>query len=423
MNKTITNQVLQGDCLEHLRSLPDNSIDSCVTDPPYGISFMNKKWDYDIPAVEVWKEVLRVLKPGGHALVACGTRTQHRMAVNIEDAGFQIRDIICWHYGSGFPKSLNIGKAIDKQAGVEREVVGKIKSPYTSKDTSLNTSMHNTTDDDGYRYTVITTPATPEAKKWEGWGTGLKPSTEFWTLARKPISESTIAENVLRWNTGGINIDACRVGTEDKVQFSYERQKGNEWNEKYGNLDVKYNLNTLGRFPANLILDDSDEVRDLFPKTKGGKQRDEMVFNDKIRENAMQFSTEKHQFSLGDSGSAARFFYCAKASKSERNAGLEGFEEKPKLFLNNKNNSTAKNGVAKNLPRANFHPTVKPLSLMRYLIRLITPKGGIVLDPYGGSGSTGVAAKQLGFNSILLEREPDYVKIAEARIAVTESIQ
>lgn len=328
--------LLDGDCLEHLKSLPDDSIDAIVTDPPYGLKFMGKKWDYEIPSVEVWRECLRVLKPGGHALIACGTRTQHRMAVNIEDAGFEIRDVITWLYGSGFPKSLNIGK----QGGPE------------------------------------------------GWGTALKPACEFWTLARKPLGESTVAKNVLKHGTGGINVDGCRVETTDALSFG-SRELGD--GIKYGKCEPTTPgiQNPQGRFPANLILDEEaaamlDEQTGNLGKSSGGRsvKRSGKYVEGRVSAPG-EWTNEDPGF--GDSGGASRFFYTAKASKSERGAG-------------------------------NSHPTVKPLKLMRYLCRLITPPGGLVLDPFMGSGSTGVAAVQEGFIFLGIEREPDYMEIATKRL-------
>ena len=285
-----------GDCLEVLSTLPDNSVDAVITDPPYGLSFMGKKWDYDVPSQEIWAECLRVLKPGGHLLSFAGTRTQHRMAVRIEDAGFEIRDMIAWIYGSGFPKSLNL------------------------------------------------------KNEWQGWGTALKPALEPITVARKPLV-STVAENVLAHGTGALNIDATRVGTEQIEAGRAGREdcvgySGGLKGQESGGVNI-------GRWPANLIHDGGDEVVGLFPADK--------------------------------QGSAARFFYCAKASKSDRGDG-------------------------------NVHPTVKPTDLMRYLCRLVTPPGGVVLDPFMGSGSTGKAAKLEGFSFIGIEREAEYHAIAAARI-------
>jgi DNA modification methylase len=374
--------LLHGDCLEQMKKLDDNSVDSIVSDPPYGISFMSKKWDYDVPSVEVWKEAMRVLKPGGHALIACGTRTQHRMVVNIEDAGFEIRDVVSWIYGSGFPKSLNISKAIDKAAGAERELVertrpdgkktGKTCSGFVSGATSLELKRSDE-------------PATDAAKQWDGWGTALKPSTEYFTLCRKPLSEKTIAANVLKWGTGGINIDGCRVGTEVRTcEYNIGRnmKSGDGWN----NHNLKsITKTTAGRFPANLIHDGSQEVLDLFPETKSGARNGKRssnkggigTFHERERDTGNQFAA--------DQGSAARFFYCAKASKKDRDEG-------------------------------NNHPTVKPTALMQYLCRLITPAGGTVLDPYMGSGSTGKAAILEGFNFVGCEIDDNYFDIARSRI-------
>ena len=243
-------KIYLGNNLDVLKTFEDNSIDSVVTDPPYGINFMNKKWDYDVPSVELWLEVIRVLKPGGHILCACGTRTQHRMAVNIEDAGFEIRDIVAWVYGSGFPKSHDISKAIDKKLGAEREVVGKGISGTTERKTMFKAKELGKNGADspfGGEYN-ITTPSSPQAKQYEGWGTALKPAMELWTLARKPF-KSTVAENVLKYGTGGINIDGCRVGTE----VIHQEAGSAKSNGKYGDR-VWDEKTSIGRFPANVIL-------------------------------------------------------------------------------------------------------------------------------------------------------------------------
>lgn len=375
-------KLLNGDCLEQMKQLPDNSVDSIVTDPPYGISFMAKKWDYDVPKVEVWKEAMRVLKHGGHALIACGTRTQHRMVVNIEDAGFEIRDVVSWIYGSGFPKSLNISKAIDKAAGVEREVVGhKPPCGMFSPDTPHFGSASEV--EDTYQSSPITAPATEEAKQWDGWGTALKPSCEFFTLARKPLSEKTVAKNVLKWGTGGINIDGCRVGTSEKL-VRPEVQRFD--NQAYGKgLGAGTQDEPQGRFPANLIHDGSQQVLELFPETKSSVHKPSESGKAQGG-NSWSLATRKPQErGHSDKGSAARFFYCPKASKKDRDEG-------------------------------NNHPTVKPTALMQYLCRLITPTGGVVLDPYMGSGSTGKAAVKEGFSFVGCELDEDYYKIATARI-------
>lgn len=377
-----------GDCLEVLKDIADNSIDSIVTDPPYGILFMAKRWDYDVPSVEVWRECMRVLKPGGHMLVACGTRTQHRMVVNIEDAGFEIRDVVTWLYGQGFPKSLNIGKAIDKEAGATRKVVGsKLGTPGYSLANNGRTNkvygdLHNPAAE-----CAITTPATDAAKQWDGWGTALKPACEFWTLARKPLSESTVAKNVLKWGTGGINVDGCRVGSEivpqkrhtgvsNSIQY---KEDGIAHTNAYVNLPWEYKA---GRFPSNLILDEHaaamlDEQSGFSVSTQGKKAGGKTF-------HGVEYEGKEH-LSRNDSGGASRFFYCAKASRSDRGQG-------------------------------NAHPTVKPTSLMTYLCRLITPPGGTVLDPFAGSGSTGVAAIREGFAFLGIEKEAEYAEIAKARI-------
>ena len=424
--------ILHGDCLEQMRAMEDNSVDSVVTDPPYGISFMGKKWDYDVPKVEVWEEVMRVLKPGGHILVACGTRTQHRMAVNIEDAGFEIRDIVAWVYGSGFPKSYNIGKNLDKYLKTgnaswngtgdsSRGALGyaklQHKQGYRPNDYSNKHQNKSEITED-------------EAKKYKGWGTALKPAMELWTLARKPLSEKTIAETVLKWGTGGINIDESRVKTDTprpNIKADRGRITGNSWQ---GGLDGSLcgsksdGTTTQGRFPANLIHDGSDEVVREFPDTKSGNLNSGHKRGDGTGNSFMGGGgTIKGNYG-GDSGSASRFFYCAKASKSERNAGLDGFEEKGKVFngQSDKPSKDVKDVEARfnTQPTANNHPTVKPIKLMQYLVRLITPKGGIVLDPYMGSGTTGIACKKEGFEFIGIELDKDYFEIAKARIEKLE---
>ncbi len=384
-----------GDNMESLRQLPDNSVDSVVTDPPYGISFMAKKWDYDVPSVELWREVLRVLKPGGHALIACGTRTQHRMVVNIEDAGVEIRDVVSWIYGSGFPKSLNVSKAIDKAAGAEREVVGsKLGQPgvhlsNSSSGTITGSGFSHHTIEQRIKASQITAPATDEAKQWDGWGTALKPACEFFTLARKPLSEKTIAANVLKWGTGGINIDGCRVGTDEPVRKNTAGGMGYASDNKITS-GTGTTTHTQGRFPANLINDGSREVLDLFPETKsGGGDKASTKDSENRSMSGKNYKRERGTISKPSQGSAARFFYCPKASKKDRDKG-------------------------------NTHPTVKPTELMRYLCRLITPAGGAVLDPFMGSGSTGKAAKMEGFGFVGMELQEEYFKIAESRIDAAE---
>ena len=423
--KDYINSVIQGDCLETLKTLPDNSIDSIVTDPPYGLSFMGKKWDYDVPSTEIWIEALRVLKPGGHLLSFGGSRTYHRMAVAIEDAGFEIRDQIMWVYGSGFPKSLNIGKAVDKLQRNERDVIGKKEGTYADIRRDENTgqdSLHGGIKaKDRPRIEVMNTKG---KSPWEGWGTALKPAHEPIVLARKPLSEKTIANNVLEWGTGGINIEGCRVETDRKNEpRQYDKEKasgmncGDDW---FGTNKIKLtDFMTQGRFPANFIHDGSDEVVGLFPdsSTTGNRIKPKTANNPGANTNFVSSSNTANEYT--DSGSAARFFYCAKASKKERNAGLEGMEEKEKRYMATANGTgeTSK-GMERftTQPTANNHPTVKPIALMEYLIRLITPPQGTVLDPFAGSGTTGVACKNLNRNYILIEKEPEYIEIIKKRL-------
>jgi len=611
-------KIINNDCLTALKEMEDNSIDSIVSDPPYGISFMGKKWDYDVPKVEVWKECLRVLKPGGHALIACGTRTQHRMAVNLEDAGFEIRDIVAWVYGSGFPKSHNIGKSVDKLQGNDREVTGRYTDPsgaeykqtgHRKNFTSGNSDKVKNCSDDRFILTKGTSP-------YEGWGTALKPSfeiwslcrkpltavlpfdiigidnnlikflcqllnvkfvektlelnsqelkgeldfallnvviktiqkkeelkeemdifksqetekmfwnivslwsnileenykrqnksitsttivlttelktlnylilsntqesvqdqktqtngmkqnvkiveelssvvcatleniliafapenaiaqaillsnkekeitrgkettkvglsekvnMELWTLCRKPLEEKTIASNVLKYGTGGINIDQCRVKGNYKWRASDSKIKGDIFKE--GSFGEK---SSIGRFPANLIHDGSDEVVEGFPEThKAGNKKLSPITSGKSIFGIGDKGKRNPKIPGDNGGSASRFFYCAKASKSERNKGLEGFEEK--LGGSLEGGDDKRNGQPQMKMTKNNHPTVKPIKLMQYLCRLITPKGGTILDLYVGSGSTGIGAKLEDFNFIGIEREKEYCTIAEARI-------
>ena len=385
-----------GDCLHVLKEMDDNSVDSIVCDPPYGLSFMGSKWDYDVPSVEIWRECLRVLKHGGHLLAFSGTRTYHRVVVNIENAGFEIRDQIQWIYGEGFPKSLNVGKAIDKAAGAEREIIGE------SKYAKIRKNQHHTFGDgniygegnaQGRGALFDTKPATPEAAQWEGWGTQLKPANEPICLARKPLI-GTVVENVLEHGTGAMNIDECRAN---------------------------------GRWPANVMFDEY-----------AAKILDEQSGFSRSGNPAMRYSpvgfgegnvfgegsiSNRPNGEYGDSGGASRFFYCAKANQKERNAGCDnlplklnenstyGMQTDEGLRNNNRNPEN------RTREQRNNHPTVKPIDLMRYLCRLITPPEGIVLDPFMGSGSTGIAACLEGFNFVGIELNEDYLEIARYRIA------
>lgn len=380
--------VINADSIDHLKTLEPNSIDAVVTDPPYGLGncsskaitealtswlagdeyqprgggFMGKSWDAFVPGPELWREVYRVLKPGGHAVIFAGSRTVDLMGIAVRLSGFEVRDMLHWIYGSGFPKSLDVSKAIDKRAGAERQVIREAKATGTARKrkggshaaalVATNTEFEETT----IQYTA---PATAQAKQWEGWGTALKPAHEPILLCRKPL-EGAVVDNVERWGVGGLNIDGCRIETDDVLG----RATGSSLSRAYvGGVATQWNsLGTTvegGRWPANILLDD-------------------------------------HAASLVDIQAgleASRFFYCAKAERGEREAGLAGGEQ-----------------------RANVHPTVKPLAVMRWLCKLITPPGGLILDPFNGSGTTGCAAVQLGFSYLGIEREPEYAAIARARI-------
>jgi DNA modification methylase len=409
-----------GDNRQILPTLAENSVDAIVTDPPYELGFMGKSWDASGVAFDpaTWREALRVLKPGGHLIAFSGSRTYHRMAVAIEDAGFEIRDQIMWIYGSGFPKSHNVSKGIDKAAGAEREVIGSYKATGTARNSKhIGAKTHAAIGD--YEIDTVsifqTAPATPAAKQWSGWGTALKPAHEPIVLARKPLI-GTVANNVLTHGTGGLNIDGARVGSEDTRRQVAE---GKGWTIDTSNAITKAGLygSPAGRWPANVIHDGSDEVVALFPdtgKSTGGRIGKKLMGS---VTNVPAGEFEAGDPGYGDSGSAARFFYCAKASKRDRNEGLDGFEEirvhdgreEGGLGGSNPRNRT-------NNYRQNHHPTVKPTDLMRYLCRLITPPNGTVLDPFMGSGSTGKAAIYEGFKFIGIEMTDDYLPIAKARI-------
>ena len=378
-----------GDNRDILATLPDNSVDSCVTDPPYELGFMGKKWDGSGIAYDenMWREVLRVLKPGGHLLSFGGTRTWHRLAVAIEDAGFEVRDSIAWMYGSGFPKSLDVSKAIDKAAGAEREVVGQRTTGIGTGKGTVQVMGDGTRD--------VTAPATDAAKQWQGWGTALKPAFEPVVVARKPLI-GTVAANVQEYGTGALNIDACRIGTSDVIP---DTTNNNIRGGAYGSdtdgrdRDTIYSQNPTGRWPANVILDESQaaELDKQSGVTGGGVRRDNVA---RIRNNGLGLGTEDTRQgsanspdNYGDTGGASRFFYCAKAGKKER----------PNV-----------DGIA--------HPTVKPLALMRYLLRLVTPPHGTVLEPFAGSGTTVEACLLENFNSIAIEMTDDYLPLIIERI-------
>jgi site-specific DNA-methyltransferase (adenine-specific) len=415
-------KLINNDCIAAMREMPDDSVDSIVTDPPYELGFMGKSWDASGIAfnIEVWQEALRVLKPGGHLIAFSGSRTYHRMAVAIEDAGFQIRDQIMWVYGSGFPKSHNISKGIDKASDFEGEVIGTEKIDIGIQ----GGSMHAGRQTNVVEREVV--ELSPDAAKWQGWGTALKPAHEPMVLARKPVV-GTVANNVLTYGVGGLNIDGSRVGTDGGSKGG---SRPSTHLSPSGAFNTGHDIDKLdaGRFPANFIHDGSDEVVALFPDTRARG-------NKNSKDNGKEYNATSYEFGgfesgwAGDSGSAARFFYCAKASKRDRNEGLDGFEVKETQggggrplakYGEDEESQRLKNAAsafgAVKAARANTHPTVKPTSLMQYLVRLVTPPNGVVLDPFMGSGSTGKACAYEGFDFIGIEQSAEYVEIAQARI-------
>jgi site-specific DNA-methyltransferase (adenine-specific) len=363
-----------------------------------GSGFMGKKWDAFVPQPIIWKEVFRVLKPGGHLLAFAGTRTQDWMSMSLRFAGFEIRDMIAWVYGQGFPKSMDISKQLDKAAGAEREVVGLKENSFGRKPGGGAAWGEGITGEETSGHTFnITAPATEAAKQWEGWGTALKPALEPITLARKPPI-GTIAANVLEHGTGGLNIDGCRIEANGETPCGSGNRlgTGNTYQMKdYVSTNGGNVTPPEGRWPANFIHDNSEEVLALFPSEAGGGfgvrgKGGSTYANGEGFANTL--SETGQTVGYGDTGSAARFFYCAKASRDDRDEGLP-------------------------MDQHSSHPTVKPTDLMRYLCRLITPPGGIVLDPFTGSGSTGKAAMAEGFRFIGIEREAEYIEIARARIS------
>ena len=440
-----------GDCLEVLKTIPDNSIDAVITDPPYGLGFMNKEWDSpeklraltqreqdrsaerkaegksptDAPFsksvppglaikgakegkwfqewCELWAvECLRILKPGGHILSFSAPRTYHRMATAFEDAGFEIRDQLMWVFGSGFPKSHNIGKAIDKIEGNEREDLGLTKGAGTEGNTFPLKSQYNLTKGNS---------------DWEGWGTALKPAHEPIVMARKPLSEKSIAENVLKHGTGGINIDGSRISHNEPIKIMKAQEGGNKVFGQGGRYEETTELKPEGRWPANIIFDeeagqllDEQSGKTDYSKKKDGKPGGKTF-------GGAEMKAEKGWWPK-DKGGASRFFYCPKAAKKDRDEGMDGFDEKIVMLDGKEGRTTGLNTPGHQKPsiRKNIHPTVKPTDLMRYLINLITPPNGTILDPFMGSGSTGKAAVRCGVNFIGIEKEQEYMDIASARI-------
>jgi len=512
-------KIINANNIEALKAYPDNYFDAVVTDPPYGLGkepnaealmkdwiengyhevggtgFMGKEWDAFVPQPIFWKEVFRVLKHGGHVLSFFGTRTYDWGVMSMRFAGFEVRDCIQWLYGSGFPKSHNISKAIDKMQGAERtEIIGQRKRNVKPFDDKNGWNDNNTSGNFDY-----TAPATDSAKQWDGWGTALKPAHEDLVLARKPLEKGlSIAENILKWGVGGINIDASRIGTNDDLNGGQYRGENNKINDGHTIFtDTSKTKGEFkqpqGRFPANIILTHSSlcqlkGTKKVKPSNGSGKASEKGggfskgMFGDGTSDNIgggfvdadgneivenwdchedcpirildEQSGISKSSASIrnnkkrnedniygggkgipqvslesnfSDKGGASRFFYCAKASKSERNKGLDGFEEKPLAFSNQakaelkRGNADYDGGDAKGHGNSirhlkNFHPTVKPVKLMQYLVKMITPPNGIVLDPFCGSGTTGVACKLEGFQFVGIEQDAEYSKIAQARI-------
>ena len=397
-----------------MQKMKENSIDSVVTDPPYELGFMGKGWDKTGIAynIDLWKEVLRVLKPGGYLLAFGGTRTYHRMASAIEDAGFEIRDMMQWLYGSGFPKSMDVSKSIDKKLGKTRKVIG-VKPGH--EDFVNRTTNGDTVFKDGMNgfdrpwmhdkakktaYHMATAPASDEAKQWSGWGTALKPANEPMVLARKPLSEKTVADNVMRWGTGGINIDDSRIpstempkscqGTGWASVMKTNLEQGYRPKDYYENQSgFGYTPNQQGRFPANVLLDETAAaILDEQSGTLTSGKVSPAGFKGEYKANiygkyANSYINPTPVY--GDTGGASRFFYCAKTSQKERGS-------------------------------YNDHVTVKPIKLMEYLVTLVTPPLGTVLDPFAGSGTTGIACAHKGFNFLGIELDAHNWEICVNRL-------
>lgn len=428
----MTARILEGECERWLAQLPSNSVDSLVTDPPAGISFMGQDWDGSKGGRDHWiawltgvmAECLRVLKPGGHGLVWALPRTSHWTATALEDAGFEIRDVVTHHFGTGFPKSLDVSKAIDKAAGAEHEVVGvkvdaKTGKPVSAKQMRRGSGigLH-----EGYERPClqneasceagasVTAPATDAAKQWAGWGTALKPASEHWILVRKPF-DTTVAENVQEHGTGAINIDVCRINPGQVVRGGGNGQGHN--GGKFGAGETNgvraiVEPHSLGRWPANVVFTHLVECVDG-TCVEGCPVRELDAQSGTLKSGAWNGArnTPKTKHSFGafagtterpresSEGGASRFFYCAKPSTSEKEAGLAPGDAK----------------------RGNTHPTVKSIALMSYLVKLITPPGGVVLDPFAGSGTTGAACVGGGFSFVGIEKDPTFARIARERIA------
>jgi DNA modification methylase len=436
----MTARLIHADCIEAMREMDEASVDAIVTDPPYHLTFMAKAWDRPDDHKPWAVEALRVLKPGGHLLAFGGTRTYHRLACAIEDAGFEIRDCIAWMYGSGFPKSLDVSKAIDKAAGAEREVVGPATRHAGQSYQWAGEVRHPTHSEDK---AALTAPATPDAERWQGWGTALKPAFEPIVVARKPLAERNVASQVLATGTGALNIDGTRIEAGGE-RFGGGAKATGGFVEGYERGDGFADGSSLGRWPANVVLGHS-------PDCDGGSESEEdwqcapdcavRLLDEQTGElhapvsNGQRTAPQASSWSLGDveqhrtysdTGGASRFFlvvpsedrfrYVPKADREERERGLEHRSRRALNWSSGEQSPGTFQAEGTDRTSTNPHPTVKPVELMRWLCRLVTPPGGTVLDPFTGSGSTGIAALREGFDFIGIEREAEYVEIAQARI-------
>jgi len=438
--------IIQGDCLPVMAAMPANTFDTVITDPPYGLRFMGKKWDYDIPSVAHFAEMLRVAKPGAYLLCFGGTRTFHRMACNLEDAGWEIKDTVMYLYGSGFPKATDVSKMIDygfcreeltaklgrtpTKAEMKtawegyREVVGKRAggvNPNGYKTDGTNQSGGAFQEGDF----AITAPASPEAVLWNGWKTALKPAFEPIIVAMKPL-DGTYANNAMKWGVAGFWIEGGRIPTGDDLSRDNGGIDVLSWGGTIGagkNEAAKRKEQGLpfsGRFPANIIHDGSEEVLREFPEASRQCGTAKKTTHDSGMFGIGTPGTIYHD----DTNCAARFFYTAKVSKAEREMGCEGLESQFMATMGDGIGEREHNIDQPNAHVKNPHPTVKPLSLMRYLVKLTkTPTGGIVLDPYGGSGTTGMACKMEGRHYVLIEQDEHYCEIAKKRIAACKPEQ
>lgn len=426
--------VIEGDARVVLRrDFFDATVDAVVCDPPYELGFMGRKWDASGVAYDphVWRQVLRVLKPGGHLLAFGGTRTYHRMVCAIEDAGFEVRDSIHWIYGSGFPKSLDVSKAFDKAAGAEREVLGANPNGRPNMVRVKASVLRPRVD------APLTAPATEAARQWSGWGTALKPAHEPIVVARKPL-DGTVAANVLAHGTGAINVDGCRVKHASAADLDASKAKNPGRadlvsSDVYGAGRPQQSVNDAGRWPPNIVLSHApecgDECADGCAVAEMDGQSGKTKTPDRVTRGAGGQHGRFHPINpqrdvpcYGDSGGASRFFptfrYQAKASRADRDAGLDGFPIRRTGGMRGTEDADMLTGAGnvRDTQRSNVHPTVKPTELMRWLVRLVTPPGGLVLDPFTGSGSTGVAAVAEGFRFAGVELSPEYAEIARARI-------